>query len=69
MPTIRELRDERGWTQTELAERIGVSRTTVMYWETGRRGITGSQLQAMARELNVSMDDIELPDVKRKDDE
>jgi putative transcriptional regulator len=26
---LRELRDERGWTQAELAERIGVSRKTI----------------------------------------
>jgi len=26
---LRELRTERGWTQTELGERLGVSRQTV----------------------------------------
>lgn len=26
---LRELRDVRGWTQAELAERVGVSRKTV----------------------------------------
>ena len=33
---IRELRAERGWTQQDLAERIGVSRQTVNAIETGK---------------------------------
>lgn len=32
---IREAREERGWTQDELAERLGVARQTVGRWETG----------------------------------
>ncbi|MDI3386085.1 helix-turn-helix transcriptional regulator [Streptomyces sp. B-S-A8] len=34
---LRELRDERGWTQDELAERIGCSGTHISAIETGRR--------------------------------
>jgi putative transcriptional regulator len=33
---LRELRDERGWTQGALADRLGVSRQTVNALETGR---------------------------------
>jgi putative transcriptional regulator len=33
---IRELRAERGWTQQDLAERLGVSRQTVNAIETGK---------------------------------
>lgn len=33
---IRELRSGRGWSQAELAERLGVSRQTVNAIETGR---------------------------------
>ncbi|WP_411382715.1 helix-turn-helix transcriptional regulator [Pseudomonas sp. L7] len=33
---IRELRGGRGWSQAELAERLGVSRQTVNAIETGR---------------------------------
>jgi DNA-binding XRE family transcriptional regulator len=33
---IRELRTERGWSQAELAQRIGVSRQSVNAFETGR---------------------------------
>lgn len=33
---LRELRAERGWSQAELAERLGVSRQSVNAIETGR---------------------------------
>jgi putative transcriptional regulator len=33
---VRELRSERGWTQAELAERLGVSRQTVNSIESER---------------------------------
>ncbi len=33
---LRELRAERGWSQGELAERLGVSRQTVNSIETGK---------------------------------
>jgi putative transcriptional regulator len=34
--TVRSLRTERGWTQAELAEKLGVSRNSVNAIETGR---------------------------------
>ena len=33
---IRQLRRERGWTQSEFAERLNISEKTVSKWETGR---------------------------------
>ena len=33
---LREVRDERRWTQAELATRVGVSRQTINSIETGR---------------------------------
>ena len=33
---IRELRDAHGWSQAELAHRLGVSRQTINAIETGR---------------------------------
>ena len=33
---LRELRTEHGWSQTELGERLGVSRQTVNAIETGK---------------------------------
>jgi len=35
-PLVRELREERGWVQTELARRANVSRTFVIDLESGK---------------------------------
>ena len=34
--TLRELRGERGWTQADLSDELGVSRQTVNAIETGK---------------------------------
>jgi transcriptional regulator with XRE-family HTH domain len=40
---IRTARNGRGWTQDQLANAVGVSRSAVAQWETGRAGqITGN---------------------------
>lgn len=33
---MRELREKAGLTQGELAERLGVTQSTITYWETGK---------------------------------
>jgi len=35
--TLRQLREERGWTQETLARRLGVGQTAVSAWERGER--------------------------------
>lgn len=35
--TLRDLREARGWSQRELAERSGVSRVVISQYETGAR--------------------------------
>ena len=62
MKTIRELREERGWTQLELANRLGVTPSTIYSWERGRYEPTASKLRALARTFGVSMDVIALPE-------
>ncbi len=51
---IRAVRIERGWTQAELAEQIGVSRSAVAQWETDRAGQLRDHLGRIAQVLNVS---------------
>lgn len=58
--TIRELREERDWTQLELAYKLKVTPATVSNWERGIYEPKASQLRAIARLFGVSMDDIAL---------
>ena len=48
---IRTARVDRGLTQGELAERIGVSQSTISFWENGTESPTVEHLIALAVEL------------------
>ncbi|MET7942134.1 helix-turn-helix domain-containing protein [Streptomyces sp. NPDC005302] len=50
----RRLREARALTQAELAALIGVSRSTVRSWETGRTTPRGRKLEAYVRLLGVA---------------
>lgn len=63
MKTIRQLREERGWTQFELAVKVGVTPATVYNWERGRYEPKATQLRAVARAFDVAMDDIDFESV------
>lgn len=58
MQTIRQLREARGWTQLELANRLGVTPVTVYNWEQGRSEPRVSQFRQLAHLFGVGMDDI-----------
>ena len=53
--TIRQLRESRGLTQTELAERIGVSSKTISKWETAKGLPDITLLQPLAQALGISV--------------
>lgn len=59
MRTIRELRGAAGLTQLQLAHALGVTPSAVYNWERGRNEPKASQLRAMARLFDVSMDAID----------
>ena len=65
--TIRELREAQGWTQLELANKLGVTPTTVYTWERGKFDPRASQLRKLAVAFGVSMDDIALADDEGSD--
>lgn len=52
---IRRLRDIRGWTQAELAERAGVDRSFLADVERGKRNISILNLSLIAEALGVSL--------------
>jgi transcriptional regulator with XRE-family HTH domain len=53
---IAELREERGWTQKELAEYAGLSVTFLSEVENGRRNISSGKLLQIADALDTTMD-------------
>ena len=59
LKTIRELREGRGWTQLELANKLGVTPVTVYNWERGQHMPTVVQLRSLAHHFGVSMDAID----------
>jgi putative transcriptional regulator len=66
MKTIRELRDAQGWSQAELAYRLGVSPSTIYNWESGRSEPRLAQFKELALMLGVRMEDIEIPETATK---
>lgn len=58
MKTIREYREERGWTQFELAVKVGVTPGAVSNWERGVSEPKVSQLRKLAALFGVRMDEI-----------
>ena len=52
---IRNLREKRNMTQTELAEKIGVSSKTISKWETAKGLPDITLLQPLAQALGISL--------------
>ncbi len=62
MKTIRELRQEREWTQYELAIKVGVHPQAVYLWESGRRMPQVPQLRRLGQLFGLCSDEIVLID-------
>ena len=59
---LRELRDQRGWSQGELAERLDVSRQTINALETGKYDPSLPLAFRIARLFERRIEDVFLPD-------
>lgn len=55
---ICRLRKEKGLTQAELSERLGISNRTVSKWENGDGLPDIAMLPALAKELNITVDEL-----------
>jgi transcriptional regulator with XRE-family HTH domain len=55
---LRDLREERGFSQYGLAQESGVGRSTIAALETGERGAHPSTMRALARALKVTVPDL-----------
>jgi transcriptional regulator with XRE-family HTH domain len=74
LPRIRELRNERGWTQQELADRIirrsrdkqiGVTADTISKWERGDKGISARYRALLAAVFGLTIDQLGRPGLAR----
>jgi transcriptional regulator with XRE-family HTH domain len=58
MKTIRALRLDQGWTQFELALRVGVQPQAVYLWESGRRMPQVPQMRKLGQLFGICSDEI-----------
>jgi transcriptional regulator with XRE-family HTH domain len=52
---IQKLRRKRGWTQAEMAERVGIDRSFLADVERGKRNISILNLELIADGLRVTL--------------
>ena len=55
---IKKLRNGRGWTQPQLADKLSVSKQTISNWETGIKVPSMGSLQKLADLFNVKIGEI-----------
>jgi len=65
---LRELRKEAGFTQTELAEKLDLSDSTVRMIELGKREGTKKNVARIAEFFDVSVDYLEGRELQESDD-
>ena len=53
---VRSLRNEKGWSQQDVADRLGVHKMTVSGYETGKRKPSFEMLDALSDVFDVSFD-------------
>ena len=58
--TIRQLREEQGWSRLELAERLGVTPHQVQRWESGKNRPSAHNWWRLADLFRVSVVDLAL---------
>lgn len=56
MERLKVLRIQKGLTQKQLAELLGIDRTSIVKYETGKNGPTSEILERLADIFNVSVD-------------
>ena len=52
---IRKLRKKRGWTQVEMAEKVGIDRSFLADVERGKRNVSILNVELVAKGLKVSL--------------
>lgn len=68
MATIRDLRQARGWTQFELALKVGVQPQAIYLWESGRRVPQVQQMRRLGQLFGLCSDEIDLVSIRQGDE-
>ena len=55
---LRELREAKGLTQKQLAEKLGVLERTISYWESGKRECDFDTLIKISKYFGSTIDDL-----------
>ena len=55
---LKRLRCQKGWTQAELAEKVGVRPQQIHKYETAQNRLTAARLWRIANVFEVSTDDL-----------
>lgn len=63
---IRQRRQELGWTQDQLAQKAGISKSFLSELENGKRSVSANNLLDIARALGVSIDFLMTGEVSEK---
>lgn len=53
---LKELREKRGWTQSQIASKLGVASNTYNNYENDSRGVSETMLVSIANLFGVSLD-------------
>ena len=53
---IKEIREDKGYTQTEIAKKLGITQRNYSYFETGQTALTEEILNKIANLYNTSID-------------
>lgn len=64
---LEEFRMQKGWTQQELAERVAVSRQTIISLERGRYNPSITLAFRLARQFDVNIEDLFLYSAEEDD--
>ena len=59
--TLKAARINVGYTQKQVADKLRVSETTVLNWETGKNCISAENLKRLSYLYDLKMDDFLLP--------
>lgn len=65
--TLRAIRNMRGMTQQQVAEKLGIDRSTYTYYETGKTNVDVNTLLKIADILRASHEDLLGKNVKSSD--